>query len=136
MRASLVVRAALVPLCAAGIVVSVISYDSQKSLDEGLHRAQALQLDDRTRELLEDSRTLNPDVRAEQSLAFVAQSQGREWEPLIRRALEREPENVGVFGAYSLLLANEGRTAESRRAYDKASELDPQRFPPRPGGGG
>jgi hypothetical protein len=135
-RVSVLVRAALALLCAAGLVVSVISYRSQRSVDQGFSRILERRLDDRTRELLEEGRTLNPDMRAEQGLADVAQRQGREWEPIMRRALDREPENVALFAVYSLFLTAEGRTEDARRVYDRASELDPQRFPPRPGGGG
>jgi hypothetical protein len=135
-RLSLAVRAALALLCAAGIVVSVISYQSQRSLDQGFHRVLSRQLDDRTRELLEDGRPLNPDTRAEQGLADVALRQGRDWEPLMRRALEREPDNVSLRALYSAFLAADGRDDDARREYERASELDPQRFPPRPGGGG
>ena len=114
--------------------------------DRILHR----QRDDVTRELLEDARTLNPDVRVEQGLADVALGQGREWQPLMRRALDREPENASLQAIYSAFLGVEadrarargeseraaGLLAEARRAYARASELDPQRFPPPPGGGG
>ena len=136
MRASVLVRAALVLLCAAGIVVSAISYSSQKTFAEGFDRVLNRRLDDRTRELLEDSRPLNPDTRVDQGLAEVAPWQRRDWQPIIQRALEREPENVSLLAAYSLLLSTDGRTAEVRRVYERASELDPQGFPPRPGGGG
>jgi cytochrome c-type biogenesis protein CcmH/NrfG len=135
-RLFLVVRAALALLCAAGVVVSVISYQSQRSLDQGFHRVLSRQLDDRTRELLEDGRTLNPDTRVEQGLADVALRQRRDWEPFMRRALEREPDNVSLRALYSAFLSAAGRDDDARREYERASELDPQRFPPRPGGGG
>jgi hypothetical protein len=149
-RITVLVRAALALLCVAGIVVSVISYRSQRDFDAGFSRLLQGQRDDRTRELLESARTLNPDGQAEQGLANVALAQRREWRPLMRRALDREPEHAALHAIYSAFLGVEADraraggdsehaaelSAESRRAYERASELDPQRFPPPPGGGG
>ena len=131
MRASVAIRAALVLLCAAGVLVSIVSYRSQRKFDEGFSRVGERRLDDRTRELLEDARPLNPDTRIEQGLAGITYAEGGEWEPYMRRALEREPENVGLAIAYAVVLEAEGRTREARSAYARASELDPNRFPPR-----
>jgi hypothetical protein len=133
---SVVVRASIVLLCAAGIVVSIVSYRAQRNADEGFERLVEGHVDDHTRQLLEDGRSLNPDTRIELGLAGVAYSNGREWEPFMRRALDREPENVGLVITYSRTLAAEGRTADSQRLYDRASELDPEKFPPRDGGTG
>lgn len=128
------VRAALVLLCVAGIVVSLISYRSQKSFNEGFERVSSGQLDDSAREQFEDARTLNPDVRIDFFLALIARERGEPWEPLIRDTIEREPENAGLHAQYATLLAEDGRDADAQRAYARASELDPQRFPPRRGG--
>jgi tetratricopeptide (TPR) repeat protein len=125
---SVAVRAAIVLLCAAGIVVSIVSHRSQRNIDEGFERVVAGVLDDRTRELLEDARPLNPDTRIDQGLASVDNEQERDGLPRLRDALEREPDNVGLVFAYGVLLAGEGYAEESARAYDRASELDPQRY--------
>jgi Flp pilus assembly protein TadD len=125
---SVVVRAAIVLLCAAGIAVAIVSHRSQRNLDEGFERVVAGAFDERTRELLEDARPLNPDTRIEQGLAVVSHEDGRDGLPFLRRALDREPDNVGLVVAYGVLLAAVGRSAEAERANDRASELDPQRF--------
>jgi hypothetical protein len=124
-RTSLLVRAALVLLCAAGIVASLISYRSQKRMDEGLERVLAGTLDSRTHDLLESSEALNPDVRRDLLLAQIAQREGRDWEPLMRDALEAEPENVSVFRTYAFLLEQDGRAEEAGRLQERARELDP-----------
>ena len=131
MLVQLIVRAAIVLACVGGIVVAVISYQSQRSFDQGFERVVAGQLDDRTRELLEDGRPLSRDVRIDQGLAFIDHERGRDPIPRLERALEREPENVGLVAAYGVLLAAEGRSEESQDAYRRAGELDPQRFPER-----
>jgi Tfp pilus assembly protein PilF len=134
MRAPLVVRAALVLLCAAGIVASLVTYRSQKRMDEGFSRVVVGNADERAADLLESSRALNPDVRVDIGLARIAFEQGRDWRPHIEPAIGREPENAGLRAAHAEYLAIEGEAAAARRAYARASELDPFRYPPRADG--
>lgn len=127
------VRAALVLLCAAGIVASLIAYRSQERMDDGFKRVVEGKLDARTAELLEGARALNPDVRVEVGLAAIARKDGRDWRPHLDRALEREPESAALHAQRAEYLAGDGEHAEARRAYIRAGELDPTRYPPRPG---
>jgi Flp pilus assembly protein TadD len=134
MRAPLVVRAALVLLCAAGIVASLIAYRSQERMDEGFARVAVGKADERAAGLLESSRTLNADPRVDIGLARIAYEQDRDWRPYLERALDREPESAGLYALRAEYLAADGEHAEARRAYIRAGELDPLRYPPRPGG--
>jgi Flp pilus assembly protein TadD len=59
-------------------------------------------------------------------LAELAQSEGRDWEPLVREALEQEPDNVYVHLQHARLLAQAGRDEEARKARERAAELDPR----------
>jgi Tfp pilus assembly protein PilF len=103
-------------------------------MDEGLERVVEGKADSRAAELLEDSHALNPDVRVDVALARIAREGGRDWRPYLERALDGEPESAGVHALRAQYLSADGEDAEARRAYERASELDPLRYPPRPGG--
>ena len=122
-------------LCAAGIVASLISYRSQKRMDEGFNRVLLGRTDDRAADLLDSSRALNPDARVDIGLARIAFERGRDWRPYIERAIEREPDNAGLRAVHADFLASDGDAAGARREYERAGELDPIGYPPRPDGG-
>ena len=122
------VRAGIVALCAAGLVAGVVTYRSEKALDD----ARAAYLSGRPRaevvDRYEDSRPLNPDVEREIGRATALFELGRRRLALeaMHEAARREPENARVWVATANLMVALGRRREAERSWDRARELNPR----------
>ena len=122
------IRAGVAALCAAGVVAGVVTFRSEKKVEEAFSDAiQDRPLTEIERSF-EDSRPLNPGAARELAMARANFEHGnpRRAEELLAEAEELEPENVRVwhFGARLALARNDRREAERRWA--RAREIDPQ----------
>ena len=133
-RPWLLARAALVALCVAGLVASVIAHRSERRLDVLLLPLDERPWNEETRTFIRQARPLNPDSRIDQREALLLQREGRsrEADAAMARAAEREPENALVWGTWLLIENDQGDRAGARRAEMRARALDSQlrRSPP------
>jgi Flp pilus assembly protein TadD len=122
------VRAGVAALCAAGVVAGVVTYRSERAIEEAKAAYLASGPRQEVVDKYEDSRPLNPDAEQDigQATVLIQRGQRASAEALIREAIEREPDNARVWAfSASLMLALE-KPAEARRFWDRARELNPR----------
>jgi predicted Zn-dependent protease len=122
--ARLLIRGAVVLLCAAGIVTSVIARDS-RVLQSNVFFAFVKDHDSaRALHRLDDAKRLNPD-----SSIAIAQSrfaQGKGDLQILQRAVDREPESAILWVRLAQHQANHGDKLAAQQSYARARQLDHQ----------
>jgi Flp pilus assembly protein TadD len=122
------IRAGVAALCAAGVVAGVVTFRSEKKVEDAFSGAIESRPLAEVERRFEDSRPLNPGAARELALARLHYEHGdpARAEELLAEAGELEPDNVRIwhFGA-RLALARDDRP-EARRRWARARELDPQ----------
>jgi predicted Zn-dependent protease len=116
-------------LCAAGVTVSVISRDSRLQA-EGVFRYYFATKDTRgAKARIADARTLNPTYQLDLAEAELDPAHAV---PVLKRAVDKEPENAELWVALSRHQAQSGDRAGAKRSFARARELAPL-FVPRDG---
>jgi predicted Zn-dependent protease len=122
------IRAALVAVCAAGVVAGVVTFRSEGKVEDAfsatLGRRPAAEIERH----FEDSRPLNPGAARELSLAQLEFAKGdpARAEELLAEARDLEPKNIRVWYIGTRLALARGDRPEASRRWARARELDPQ----------
>ena len=124
MPARLLIRGAVVLLCAAGIVASLISRHSRELqanafLDYFHDKNAPLAL-----KRLDDAKTLNPD--SDVAIAQARLAKGPAYVGILQKAVEREPENAILWVRLAQHQANHGDKLGAQQSYARAMKLDPE----------
>lgn len=122
------VRVGVAALCAAGVVAGLVTYRSERKVEDAFSAAiQRKPLPEIERHF-EDSRPLNPGAARELTLARLHHGTGndRRAEELIQEAVELEPENVRVWYFGTRLALARGDRREAERRWARGRRLDPR----------
>jgi predicted Zn-dependent protease len=122
--ARLLIRGAVVLLCAAGIVTSLIARDSRRTqatafLDYFHDRDAA-----RAFARLDDAKRLNPDSSIAIAQARLAKGSG--YVAILQQAVDREPQNAILWVRLAQHQANRGDKLGAQQSYQRATQLDPE----------
>jgi predicted Zn-dependent protease len=129
--ARLLIRGAVVLLCAAGIVVSVIARDSRETQANVFvaffhsHDAAA------ALRMLHDAKALNPDSSI--AIAEARLTKGPGYVTILQQAVDREPQNAVLWVRLAQHQANRGDKLGAQESYRRATQLDlelPKAGPP------
>jgi tetratricopeptide (TPR) repeat protein len=114
-------------LSAAGVAAGVVTFRSEKKVEDAFSAAIEGRPVDEVDRLFDDSRPLNPGAARELALArtYAAKGDIRRTEELLDDAERLEPDNVRLWYFRARLGRTVGRPAEARSAWDRARELDP-----------
>jgi predicted Zn-dependent protease len=121
-----------VALCVAGIAASLIAYDSNRKIEDGLRTVVAGGGDASTVRELDDARTrLNPDSLRDSSkaIALARTDRAAEAERIMLDAVAREPENQLVWITLARVQATLGKRAAAQRSYLRSLALNSQTPP-------
>lgn len=138
-------RALTALLCLAGACAALLAYRSERRADEVV-RLALVSVSDRSAKgadseperarrdalgLVSSARLLNPDTNIDVQVGTFLERDPRRAEAVLRRATEKEPENVFLWLALSQREERDGRLAAARRAYARAGALDSRLPAPR-----
>jgi hypothetical protein len=122
----LAIRAALVLVFAAGFVAALVTHRSERRVDEGFESILADDPRERSLEIFDESRPLNPLAERDVAVAYLQLEEGRRAEVVLEDATRREPDNPLVWVALAQVHRCHGDREASIRAYARARELDSQ----------
>jgi hypothetical protein len=141
-----VFRVLAVALCALGAFTALVAYRSERRTDEVVRLALASvsgknstrppgSPQERARRkalgLVSSARLLNPDTNIDVQVGAFLETDSRRGEAILRRANDKEPENVFLWLALSQRQERDGHLAAARRSYARARALDPHLPAPR-----
>jgi hypothetical protein len=139
-------RLLAVALCTAGALAAVVAYRSERRTDEVVRLTLAsvsgknsARPSDSPQEksrrkaldLVSSARLLNPDTNIDVQVGAFLEPDPRRGEAILRRATDKEPENVFLWLALSKRQERDGRLAPARRSYARARALDSRLPAPR-----
>jgi predicted Zn-dependent protease len=114
-------------LCAAGVVAGVVTFRSERKVEDAFSAAIQGRPLPQIERLFEDSRALNPGAARELAMARLNYDHGRPGraDELLRQAAGLEPENIRVWHFGTRLSLARGRRAEAELRWARARRLDP-----------
>lgn len=117
----------MVLLSAAGVAAGVLTYRSERKVEDAFSAGIERRPLDEVERLFDDSRPLNPGAARELALARTNYGRGRpeRAEELFADAAELEPKNIRVWYLRTRLARARGDDAAARRHWARARELDP-----------
>jgi Flp pilus assembly protein TadD len=118
-------------LCVAGVVAGVVTYRSEKRIEDAFVATFDREALDRVDRLFEESKPLNPGAAREVALARMSYLRGdpERAEELLREAADLEPQNIRVWHLGTRIALGRGDLAAAERRWARARRLDPQ-LPP------
>jgi predicted Zn-dependent protease len=114
-------------LSAAGVAAGVVTFRSERTVEDAFSAAIEQRPVDEIDGLFEDSRPLNPGAARELAMARTNYERGRprRAEELLADAAELEPKNVRVWHLRARLARARGDEAAAREHWARARVLDP-----------
>jgi tetratricopeptide (TPR) repeat protein len=121
------VRAGVAALCAAGVVCGLVTYRSERRVEDAFGASLGKRPAAEIEKLFDESRPLNPGAARDLTLARLhheLDDPGRAQE-LLDDARDQEPESIRVWFFATRLALARGDRPEALRSWARARELDP-----------
>lgn len=122
MAARLTVRLGIALVCVAGAAASLIARDSRTTQQDAFRYFVETKDPRGTLERVDAAETLNPDFGLDVARARLDRANAVK---ILRKALEREPENAELWVSLAQQQVLAGDRAGARRSYARARELAP-----------
>ncbi|HEX8052611.1 MAG TPA: tetratricopeptide repeat protein [Thermoleophilaceae bacterium] len=122
-----IVRAGVAVLSALGVAAGVVTFRSEKRVEDAFSAAIEQRPVEEVERLFDDSRPLNPGAARELAMARTNYERGRpeRAEELLADAAELEPKNLRVWHLRARLARARGDEAAASRYWARARALDP-----------